>query len=69
MAKKPKLTRAEVEAQLTKLKNAVIVFQSAIEEFEEVYTCETVALDYWSSGLDDTLSEIEEDIEDTFGEN
>ena len=63
-----KLTRDQVEAAYAKLQDAKDVFAQAIAEFGQVYNCDTVGLDYWAEGLEDTMYEIYDDIENTFNE-
>jgi hypothetical protein len=58
---------ARVQAARDELEGAIVSFQAAIDKFRKVHDCETVGLDYWSAGLDDTLSEIDEDIAEAFG--
>jgi hypothetical protein len=56
----------KVREALAELFAAKKEFQKAIAKFRKVHDCETVGLDYWSAGLDDTMFEIEEDIAATF---
>ena len=55
--------RAEVDAAYTRLEVAVAAFKAEIEAFRAVHDTETVGLDYWAAGLDDTMFEISEDID------
>jgi hypothetical protein len=58
----------KVRKALAELEQAKKEFQKAIQKFRKVYDCDTVGLDYWADGLDDTMFEIEEDIAATFEE-
>ena len=46
------------------LELAARAFKAAIEKFGNVYEPNTVGLDYWAEGIDDVLSEIEQDMEE-----
>jgi hypothetical protein len=61
-------TKAKVEDAYKELETARINFDAAISKFRKVYDPETVGLDYWQEGLCDTMSEIQDDINETFGE-
>ena len=57
-----------VNKPFEELHKAVGEFQQAILKFRGVFETETVGLDYWSDGLDDTMFEISEDIDAYFEE-
>ena len=52
----------KVNTAYAELEQAVVVFKAAIAKFNAVYDPQTVGLDYWAEGLDDTMFEISEDI-------
>ena len=62
------ITVDNVNTAYAELEQATQAFQAAILKFRGVFETETVGLDYWSAGLDDTLFEIREDIDSYFGE-
>ena len=43
-------------------------FFDALSKFNAVYDPETVGIDTWYAGIDETMGEIEADIEDNLGE-
>lgn len=53
----------QIHTAFAELEKAVTVFQEAILEFKRTYDPRTVGLDYWAAGLEDTLFEIQEDID------
>lgn len=57
---------AKVEDAYKELETARIAFHYAISKFRKVYDPSTVGLDYWQEGLMDTMSEIQDDINETF---
>lgn len=61
-----KVTLAKVEDAYKELETARIIFDAAITKFQKVYNPSTVGLDYWQEGLQDTMSEIQDDINETF---
>lgn len=52
----------QVNTAYAELEQAVLTFKAAIAKFNSVYDPQTVGLDYWADGLDDTMFEISEDI-------
>ncbi len=52
----------QVNTAYAELEQAVVAFKAAIAKFNAVYEPQTVGLDYWADGLDDTMFEISEDI-------
>ena len=61
-------TRAQAEAAYEKLQDAADVFMAAITEFQNVYNPNTVSLNGWCEGIDGTLLEIYDDIEENIQE-
>jgi hypothetical protein len=60
-------TKDQAISAFTALEAAKTQFQAAIEQFRKVYDPKTVGLDYWAEGLDDTMFEIDEDMQTHFG--
>jgi hypothetical protein len=58
----------KIRKALAELEVAKKAFQKEIAKFRKVYDCDTVGLDYWADGLDDTMFEIEEEISAKFEE-
>ena len=60
--------KAHADAAYTELEQAARVFQAAILKFRSQFETDTVCLDLWCQGIDDTLFEISEDITSYFEE-
>jgi len=62
------LTEAQARAALAKLTTAAADFREAIRVFQSQYDCDTMGLDEWATDIGDTLHEVKEDIDFTYGD-
>jgi len=56
----------KVQQSYGELEKAVEVFKTAITLFQQTYDPDSVGLDEWCENLDDTMVEIEEDVNEHF---